>query len=200
MTGGQALILAGTGMLAEVAEVLVLQGWHVVLPSRRYSPIPASETKPGMAGSRALRPPGLTRQGVGEPGRAIWVEASWDRPHELAKKTEAVLEGRAGLLVAWVHGQYRHSVMRAVEPLLAPDAPVVEIRAADEFAPAAEVEPSLVAHPTQIVLLGLVSEVDTGRALPHREVAGGALAAIHRAVNGHPPSVHQIGRLRPMVR
>lgn len=204
MTGGNALILAGTGLLAKVAESLVLQGWHVVLPSRRYRPISVAEasreTKPGIAALRALRPPGHTRQGGGAPGRAIWVEASWDRPHELAKKTAAALDGRADLLVAWVHGQYRRSVMRAVEPLLAVDAPVVEVRAAERFGASAEAEPSLAGHPTQIVLLGLVSEADSGRALPHSEATSGVLAAVHRALNGHPPSVHQIGRLRPMVR
>src|SRR5690349_780650 len=97
MMGGRALILAGTGMLSEVAESLAREGWHVVLPSRRYSPIAVPEAKPGIAALEALRLPGHhpdtngggTRPGNGAQGRAIWVEARWDRPRQLAKKAEA---------------------------------------------------------------------------------------------------------------
>ncbi|WP_245616912.1 hypothetical protein [Amycolatopsis taiwanensis] len=215
MSGGQALLLAGSGMLAGVAEALVSQGWHVVLPSRRYSPIPAPETKPGIAALRALRPPGHTRQGDRsqgdweqgdweqgdrKQGRAIWVQASWDSPWELARKAEAELSGQADLLVSWVHSQYRPSVMRAVEPLLAADAPVVEVSTIGQLGPPDQPEPSLGTHRTQVVLLGLVSETDSGRALGQDEIISGVRAAVCRALSGQPASVHQIGRLRPMLR
>src|SRR5207302_11221676 len=97
MTGGRALILAGTGMLSEVAETLTREGWLVVLPSRRYSPIAESEAKPGIAALRALRPRGHLphADGNGEHGRAIWVEAHWDRPRQLAKQASVALDGPA---------------------------------------------------------------------------------------------------------
>lgn len=199
MTGGQALILAGAGMLSDVVEALVLRGWYVVVPSRRYCPIPALETEAEIATLRTLWS-GQPSQAVAPPGRAIWVEAGCDCAEELAKKSESVLQGPVGLLVAWVHGQYRCSVLEAVEPLLAPDAPVVEIRAADEAGAPAGPEPSLAAHPTQVVLLGLASDAGTDRALSQHEIVDGALAAVDRALGGHPPSVHQVGRLRPSLR
>lgn len=198
------LILAGTGMLSEVAEVLAREGWHVVLPSRRYSPIAVPETRPGVAALRALRPPGHVRQATGgstdRQGRAIWVEASWDRPRELARKAEAALGGPADLLVAWVHDQYRRSVMGAIEKLLTEDAPVVEVRAVESGGLLVEPEPLLVTHPTQLVLLGTASENDPGRSLAHGEIAGGVMAAVRRAIEGHPTSLHQVGLTRPLVR
>src|SRR6187399_235702 len=173
MTGGRALILAGTGMLPEAAETLVRQGWRVVLPSRRYQPlavpeIVVPETKPGIAALQRLRPPGHLPQAFADDmrgGRAVWVEASWDRPAELANKAATALDGEADLLVAWVHDQYRVDVMRAVEPLLARTAGVVEVRTSDW--PLFEPEPVLAEHPTQLVLLGAVSEPDYGRAPSH---------------------------------
>src|SRR5206468_1933351 len=93
MAGRKALILAGTGMLAGVAEVLTQEGWHVVLPSRRYRPLEC-EVRPGAAALRSMRPPGHRpyRAGSGRSwggGKALWVEAHWDRPRELAAKAEA---------------------------------------------------------------------------------------------------------------
>lgn len=187
-------------MLAGVARALVLEGWYVVLPSRRYSPIAAPKTKLGVAALRAIRRPGHTRQGDREQGRAIWVEANWDSPRELATKAAAELTGPADLLVAWVHAQYRPSVMRAVEPLLAEDAPVVEVSTTAQFGVPDQQEPSLATHRTQVVLLGLMSEMDSGRALTQAEITDGVLAAVNRALSGHPESVHQIGHLRPMLR
>jgi hypothetical protein len=217
-------------MLSEVAEALVRQGWHVVLPSRRYSPLSAEEPRPGAAASRALRPPGHVRErggsaldapetrdaddvpdaagapgapGVGnvpEPGRALWVEASWDCPHRLADKAEVALGGPVDLLVSWVHGEYRLPVMQAVERLLAETAPVVEVHAASRGGAPVETGSSLPANPTQVVLLGNVSEHDETRSPSHGEIADGVLEAVRRALGGHPASAHQIGYLRPMVR
>src|SRR5690606_40487810 len=97
----RAVVLGGTGMLAGVASRLVDDGWLVVLPSRRYSPLP-DYAEPGS-------------------GRALWVQARWERPERLARDTANALGGKADLLVAWVHNEYRRSVLFAVEPLLAPD-------------------------------------------------------------------------------
>ncbi|RZQ63016.1 hypothetical protein [Amycolatopsis suaedae] len=167
-------------MLAGVAETLTRDGWLVVLPSRRYSPL-ADEQNDGA-------------------GRAIWVEAQWERPRELAAKAEQALGGPADLLVAWVHDSYRRSVMEVVEPLLAPDAPVVEVRDANTT-PATDPppDPLLARRPTQQVLLGTVSEVDEHRSLGHAEIAEGMLTAVHRAVEGKPSSIHQIGQRRPVL-
>ncbi len=198
------MILAGTGMLSEVAETLVREGWHVVLPSRRYSPIAVPEPKQGVAALKALRPRGHrptngTGTGGGrKPGRALWVESHWDRPRELAKKAEAALGGPADLMVAWVHEQYRRSVLGACERLLTPHAPVVEVRGAG--GPPVEPEPLLTAHPTQLVMVGAVSELDNSRPLAHAELSGAILFAVNRAVEGRPTSLHQVGLSRPLVR
>jgi len=202
MKGRRALILAGTGMLAEVAEDLVAGGWHVVLPSRRYHPIAVPEPKPGIAALRALRPRGhLPTNGNGDrgkPGRAIWVEAHWDRPRDLAEKAAAALDGPAELLVAWVHEGYRRAVMGAAERLLSPGAPVVEVRGVG--GPQVEPQPLLAAHPTQLVMIGAISDLGGNRPLGHAEIATGVLDAVHRAVEGRAPSLHQVGQSRPLVR
>lgn len=198
MTGGRALILAGTGMLPEVAETLVRLGWRVVLPSRRYHPLAVPEAKPGTpAPKRPWRRGASTRPGE-DGGRAIWVEASWDRPAELAHKAETALAGPADLLVAWVHGEYRLEVMRSVERLLAATATVVEVRPSGEAM--FDAEPTLADHPTQVVLLGTASELDSSRLPSRAEIAEGVMAAVGRALDGHPASVRQIGLARSMVR
>jgi hypothetical protein len=200
MTGRTALILAGTGMLAGVAEALVGEGWHVVLPCRRYHPMAVPEPKPGRAALRALWPRGHrpTANSTGTGGRAIWVEAHWDRPRELATKAESALGGPADLMVAWVHEQYRRAVLGATERLLTPGAPVVEVRAAG--GPPEEPEPVLVAHPTQLVMIGSLSGHGDDRPLQHIEVTEGVLGAVRRAIEGRPASLHQIGQSRPLVR
>ncbi|KAA9156050.1 hypothetical protein FPZ12_028625 [Amycolatopsis acidicola] len=186
-------------MLPEVVEALVAEGWHVVLPSRRYSPIAEPETKPGIAALRKLRPRGNRPTANGAKGRgprAIWVEAHWDRPRELAGKAGSALGGPADLLVAWVHEQYRRSVLGACERLLAPGAPVVEVRGAG--GPQDHPEPVLAAHPTQLVLVGAISEVGD-RPMGHAEVSQGVLEAVSRAAAGRPASLHQLGQSRPLV-
>lgn len=197
MTGGRALILAGTGMVPEVAETLVRQGWRVVLPSRRYHPLAVPEARPGTPAPRRSWRRGSAQPG-GESGRAVWVEASWDRPAELAEKAEAVLAGPVDLLVAWVHDEYRIEVMRSVERLLAALASVVEVRPPGEAA--LGTEPVLADHPTQLLLLGTASETDSSQFPSRAEIAEGVLAAVGRALDGHPASVRQIGLARPMVR
>lgn len=204
MTGRRALILAGTGMLSGVAEALVEDGWHVVLPSRRYSPIAVPEPKQGMAALRALRPRGHRPTGNGngnggrKAGRALWVEAHWDRPRELSTKAQSALGGPADLMVAWIHEQYRRSVMGACERLLVPRAPVVEVRGVG--GPPVEPEPLLAAHPTQLVMVGALSELDDSRPLSHAELTEAILGAVNRAVEGRAASLHQVGQSRPLVR
>ncbi|TNC25486.1 hypothetical protein FG385_14775 [Amycolatopsis alkalitolerans] len=188
-------------MLSPAAEALVRDGWHVVLPSRRYRPIAVPETKQGVAALKALRPRGhrpANGNGGREPGRALWVEAHCDRPRELATKAEAALGAPADLLVAWVHEQYRRSVLGACERLLAPRAPVVEVRSAG--GPPAEAEPVLAAHPTQLVMVGSLSEIGDGRPLSHAELTEAVLHAMARAIEGRAASVHQVGQSRPLVR
>lgn len=199
MVGRKALILAGTGMLSGVAEFLTHEGWYVVLPSRRYRPI-ACESPTGIEARRSAhssdrRP--LTEGRKHGSGRAIWVEAQWDRPRGLAAKAEVALHGPADLLVTWVHEQYRRSVLGAVESLLRPGAPVVEVRTAGA---AVSLDALLTAHPTQQILVGPVSATDDRRSLGHAEITQGVLAAVGRALDGHAPSVHQLGRNRPVIR
>jgi hypothetical protein len=199
MVGRKALVLAGTGMLSGVTEFLAHEGWHVVLPSRRYRPI-ACEAPVDVAARRPARTLGSRSRAAGKRhggGRAIWVEAHWDRPRELAAKAEGALHGQAELLVTWVHEQYRRSVLGAVESLLRPGAPVVEVRSASA---AVSLDPLLSEHPTQQVLLGPISAVDDRRSLGQAEITEGVLAAVGRALDGHAPSVYQLGQSRWVIR
>jgi hypothetical protein len=177
----RALVIGGTGMLAGCAAALVADGWHVVLPSRRYSPIAAEfdDTEPN--GER----------------KALWVEASWEEPALLASKAQRALGGKADLLVAWVHGRVRPSVLRAVAPLLADGAPVVEVHGSSSARPVGGCpDPLLDGHPTQQVVLGFVRYAGRTRWLTHQEVSDGVLDAVRRALNGCAPGVHQVGEFR----
>lgn len=178
MTSPNALILAGSGMLNGVAAHLAGDGWRVVLPSRRYTPL------------RADRP---------LPGKAIWVPADWGRPWDLARDVERVLTAPARLIVAWMHESYRRSVLGAVERLLADDAPAVEVRAVADLGPVpGETEPWFIGRPTQQVLVGTVCEEDSNRGLSHDEIVGGVVDAVDRALRGRPQSLHQVGKSTPV--
>ena len=179
----RALVIGGTGMLAGCAAALVADGWQVVLPSRRYAPIP-DETPAG-------------------GGQALWVEADWADPKQLASRAERALGGKADLLVAWVHARARPSVLRAVARLLADDAPVVEVHGSASANPVDGCpDPILEDHPTQQVVLGFVMRNGSTRWLTHAETAEGVLDAVHRALDGRPPAVHQVGEFRsyPAIR
>jgi NAD(P)-dependent dehydrogenase (short-subunit alcohol dehydrogenase family) len=175
----QALVIGGSGMLAACASRLVGDGWHVVLPSRRYSPIPAVTS-----GS-------LT-------GRALWVAADWSDPFGMATRVREALAGPAELLVTWVHREHRAALLSAVAPLLASGAPVVEVHGSAAFDPVTGYpEPVLDDHPTQQLVLGFVPVGTTSRRLSHEEISDGVLEAVDRALSGKPPGVYQVGEPRP---
>jgi hypothetical protein len=166
-------------MLAPCVSWLVADGWHVVLPSRRYAPIPIV---PGATGT----------------GRALWVAADWSAPAGLAERAARALSGRAELLVAWVHREHRADVMHAIAPLLTPDAPVVEVHGSSATDPVAGCpEPVLAGHPTQQVVLGFTPSGDVMRRLTYEETTDGVLDAIRWALDGRPPCVHQVGEPQP---
>lgn len=167
-------------MLRNIARRLVDDGWYVLLPSRLYSPMPV-DTEP-------------------EPtGRALWVEAHWDDPGGLARRVSGLLgDARADLLVTWLHEAYRDPVLRAVEPLVSPNAPVVDVRSQPG---AGEVpgqsDPRLLCErATQYVSLGQRSSFDEGRPLGHAEVLAGVSTAVDRALAGAASARHDIGRRR----
>jgi hypothetical protein len=167
----RALVLGGTGMLAGCVEALTDEGWHVVSPSRH---------KPSA------------------PGDATWVQANWSEPDTLAERTHIALGGSADLLVAWVHSSFRVPVLRAVSPLLAEDAPVVEVHGSSSANPIRGCpEPVLSQHPTQQVVLGFLRNAGRTRWLTHNETADGVLAAVRRALDGRQHEVHQVGEFRP---
>ncbi|CCH33932.1 hypothetical protein ABZ816_08920 [Actinosynnema sp. NPDC047251] len=194
MSGRTALVLGGTGMLQGCADDLLAQGWRVVLPSRR-------PPRAGMAARAALGGRGHVPQSRSESGAEVgpeaglkWVHADWERPEELAERVREVLPAPADLLVAWVHLSYRVPVLRAVAPLLAPHAPVVEVHDSSGIASRHGVpDPILAGHPTQQVVLGIVKHGTGTRWLSHEEASVGVLEAVRRAVEGKPPSVHQVG-------
>jgi NAD(P)-dependent dehydrogenase (short-subunit alcohol dehydrogenase family) len=197
MTERIALVLGGTGMLAGCAAALLADGWKVVLPSRR--------PRFGLAARAALVPRGHRLTGVAEDHRPTGVAqaahpreiaADWARPEELADRVRAALDGPVDLLVAWVHSTYRESVLRAVAPLLAPHAPVVEVHDSGAVHRVHGLpEPVIEGHPTQQVVLGHVKHGAGTRWLSHQETSDGVLAAVHRALEGRPPSTHQVGEV-----
>lgn len=176
----QALIIGGSGMLAACASRLVADGWHVVLPSRRYMPL--REVPAGSAN-----------------GRALWVAADWSDPLGLAERAGKALAGPAELLVTWVHREHRAGLLGAVAPLLSPDAPVVEVHGSAAFdqVTGRYPEPVLTDHPTQQVVLGFVPVGRTSRRLSHEEISEGVLDAVDRALAGKSPGVYQVGDPRP---
>lgn len=100
--------------------------------------------------------------------------------------------------MAWVHSEHRPAVLRAVEPLLAPDAAVVEVHGAaavDAFG--GYPDPVLPRHPTQQVVLGFMPVGSTSRRLSHEEITDEVLAAVERALGGRAPGVYQVGEPRP---
>ncbi|MFD7654620.1 hypothetical protein ACFV4N_11650 [Actinosynnema sp. NPDC059797] len=191
MSERTALVLGGTGMLKGCADELLEQGWQVVLPSRR------ADTGLGRAARASLGSRGHVPQ---RAGRARPVVADWARPEELADRVRAVLERPADLLVAWVHESYRDPVLRAVAPLLAPRAPVVEVHDSGAIQPVLGVpDPVLEGHPAQQVVLGIVRQGDAHRWLTHEETSAGVLEAVRRALEGRAPSVHQVGEVDTWV-
>jgi hypothetical protein len=167
----RALVLGGTGMLAGCVEALTSEGWYVVSPSRR-------------------RP--LDTHG------AVWVQADWAQPDELAERAHIALGGPADLLVAWVHGSFRVPVLRAVSQLLGEDSPVVEVHGSGSANPVQGCpEPVLSSHPTQQVVLGFRRNAGRTRWLTHRETADGVMAGVRRALDGRQHAVHQVGEFRP---
>ena len=176
----RALVVGGTGMLSGAVAELVRDGWHVVVPSRRYAPIPLDLPEPAGDDDR----------------QALWVEADWAAPASFAERAERALGGRADLLVAWVHDAYREAVLAAITPLLKLEAAVVEVRGSAAAQPhVGEPEPSLPTHDTQLVVLGFVRDGDSTRWLTHREISEGVLDAVRRAMAGRPPAIDQIGEV-----
>jgi hypothetical protein len=172
-------VISGTGMLSACTSVLVAEGWHVVLPSRRYAPIP---TTPGGTGT----------------GRALWVAADWSDPADLARRARRALGAPAELLVAWVRHEHRAAVLHEVAPLLKRGAPIVEVHgSAAALLSQGYPEPVLPDHPTQQVVLGFVPVGRTSRRLSHEEISAGILAAVRRALADKPPALHQVGEPRP---
>lgn len=168
-------------MLSACASVLVADGWHIVLPSRRYAPIP-------------------TLPSNGSAGRALWVAADWSDPDSLAKRCRKALNGPVELLVSWVRREHRTALLSAVAPLLAPDAPVVEVHGSAAYDPVTGYpDPVLADHPTQQLVLGFVAVGQTSRRLNHEEISEGVLDAVDRALAGKPPGVYQVGEPRPWL-
>ncbi|GAA3869860.1 hypothetical protein GCM10022243_39130 [Saccharothrix violaceirubra] len=182
-----ALVLGGTGMLKGCVDDLVDQGWYVVLPCRRPQP------GLGQAARTALRRRGHVPHRARSGGQRS-VEADWGQPAELAERVADALGGHADLLVAWVHAAYRDEVLRAVGPLLAPRAPVVEVHDSPAISAVRGMpDPVLPDHPTQQVVLGHIRDGGRLRWLTHHETSVGVSEAVLRALAGRAPSVHHVG-------
>ncbi|ONI89555.1 hypothetical protein ALI22I_15650 [Saccharothrix sp. ALI-22-I] len=186
-------------MLKGCADELLAQGWQVVLPSRRPDGTLGSAAKAALRGRSHV--PHVSRAETGQQGgQRVAVAADWSLPRELADRVREVMERPADLLVAWVHASYRDDVLQAVAPLLAPHAPVVEVHDSAAIRAVRGVpDPALEGHPTQQVVLGFVRHGGKTHWLSHEEASVGVLEAVHRALDGRPPSVHQVGEVDTWV-
>ncbi|WP_156756221.1 Rossmann-fold NAD(P)-binding domain-containing protein [Actinokineospora pegani] len=159
----RALVIGGTGLLSGVAVELAGRGWRVVLPSRRPDPGVASGVR--------------------------WVSAGWSAPDpRLPARLATALGGPADLVVVWAHGGLHGPMADNILPLLADDAPIVELHSGVSC-PVAE-HPG---HPKHRVLLGLVDYAGRTRRLSPAETTEATLAAVDRATDGKLPSTHQVG-------
>ena len=92
-------------------------------------------------------------------------------------------------------------MLRAVGPLLAPGAPVVEVHGSASANPVGGCpDPVLGDHPTQQIVLGFVRHAGRTRWLTHQEISAGVLDGVRRALAGKPSAVHQVGEFRPVHR
>ncbi|WP_051385589.1 hypothetical protein [Actinokineospora inagensis] len=158
----RALVLSGTGMLTGCVERLVANGWYVVLPSRHYAPLPADHD-------------------TATSGRARWVEADWAHPRTLATRARRTLGAPADLLITWIHADTRTPTLRAIAPLLAPHAPVVEA-----CTPHNHTEPTVLkGHPLHQVILAPVGYAGRTRWPSPTEITEEILNATRRALT-HP--------------
>jgi NAD(P)-dependent dehydrogenase (short-subunit alcohol dehydrogenase family) len=170
-------------MLAGCVSVLAGDGWRVVVPSRRHSPIPVPRSDRSEAA-----------------GRAVWVEADWSDTNRLVANVGRALRGPADLLVAWLSASALGSVTVAMGPLLRQGAPVVEVH--DSLAARSVrggIEAALPDHPTQQVVLGYVRSGTRTRWLTSTEITDGVLEAMRRALDGRKPALHQVGEPRPWL-
>jgi hypothetical protein len=91
--------------------------------------------------------------------------------------------------------------LHAIAPLLADDAPVVEVHSSSSASPLVGCpDPVLDEHATQQVVLGFVVSGDRTRWLNHREISDGVLTAVRRSLDGRPSAVHQVGEFRSWAR
>ncbi|WP_063890728.1 hypothetical protein [Sciscionella sediminilitoris] len=170
----RALVIGGGGMLSDCVEQLLAQGWHVVLPSKRYRPL------------------GKCPKLDGSGGTARWVRADWSAPAALARDVARELDGPADLLVAWLPENHRVPVLRAVGGSLAGGAGVVEVYSCAEL-PGGLPEPALPEHVTQRVALGYIPLRRGRRHANHAETSAAITAAVTRALRDAPPEADQIG-------
>lgn len=168
-------MLGGGGMLDSCVTRLVAEGWRVVLPSKRYRPLPEC--------------PKLDDSG----GTVRWIPADWSAPVSLVRDVAKALDEPAKLLVAWLPEQYRTSVLRAVSELLAEDARVVEAYSCAELSEGLP-EPVFAEHVTQRVALGYVPQQrGTRRHITHAEASAAITEAVERALHRAPPEADQVG-------
>ncbi len=150
------LVLGGTGMLAPAVRRLLADGTTVVSASRRPERL---EAHPFLTGIRA----------------------DWSNAEGLAG--EVAPHGSFDSAVLWVHLEHRPTVYRAVSPLLADDAVVVEVSGSGGRVPEArELATTLLAGRARTlrrVLLGSMPHGFGRRWLTDEKISAGALAALH---------------------
>lgn len=173
-SGGEILVVGGTGMLRPAVHQLCAHGARVLVIARHPQ--------------RATPMDDLS-------GEFVPVAADWAQPEKLASATHGAMTGeKAQAAVLWIHSKFQESVTSALAGIIAPDAPVVRLWGSAGRDPRETLPPggALAGHDVRNVVLGYQKSGSTSRWLSDAEISDGAIRALT-----NPEALQQVGHVDP---
>ncbi|MBE3001703.1 hypothetical protein IDM40_23835 [Nocardiopsis sp. HNM0947] len=174
-TEHELLVVGGTGMLRPAVHDLLDSGARVVLVARR---------------------PERAAAGAPDRGRLVPVAADWKDPQRLGEAVREAVVGRPVTeALLWVHTPHDEGVHRTLDPLLSPDATVVQLWGSAGADPRnSRPLPDQYSPPRSYrsVVLGFADTARGTRWLTDREISDGALRALRDTA---PEQI--VGRVEP---
>lgn len=171
----EVLVVGGTGMMRPAVHDLINSGARVILVARR---------------------PDKAATATAARGRLSPVAANWSEPDRLADAVKETMGGRAiAEALLWIHTPYDEGVHRALDPLLATDATVVQLWGSAGADPRrSRPLPDQYTPPRSYrsVVLGFADTAEGTRWLTNREISDGALRGLH-----DPQPQQIVGRVEP---
>jgi hypothetical protein len=163
-----ALVIGGTGMLAEACSRLEDLGFsRVVVPSRR-----------GPA-----------------PKGCEWIDVDWRDPRGFGSKLETLFAGPVDLLVVWVHYPYREPIWEVLSRYVAESTAVVEVWSHAGARPDERQRIARQAHSHAV--LGRSGRGGEGW-LDHHQISEGVADAVERALAAGSHELTIVGTLAPL--